>query len=170
MFAPITETEYIKNMITSIIDYAKSTVGTSISVKGKAYTITYDYDFPKVINDLETISPCLIFDHINTSHINNYGCGNYKQFNSVVRIYGFASILDTKDERIQEQLRVVLMSKIMANLSDKYAVPFKEGTTVAGRMKVNCKVNKIEPTSENLMDRYRFMAILTVTLPYARAS
>lgn len=165
----IDEDEYIKNMISSIIDYAKSTIGTTISIKGKNYAINYDYDFPKVVNNLESLVPCLIFDHLDTSHIRNYGCGNYKQFNSVVRIYGFAGITDSKDEKISEQLRVSLMAKIMANLSDKYAVPYKEANVTVGRMKVICKVSKIEALSENILDRFRFMAILGITLPYARA-
>lgn len=168
MPSSITQENYIKNLVTSLMDYTKENVGTSITVRGTAYTITYDYSFPRETTDLEAIVPCLIFEHIATSQDVDYGMGNFKMYHSSIRIWGYANSGSTNDWILDEQIRANLMSKIMAQLSDKYAIPFKEGTSTVGRLKTKCEVRKLEVVSTNILDRFRFVADVIVQLPYSR--
>jgi hypothetical protein len=164
----IDQDKYLKNLISSLIDYAKANIGTSITVKSKSYTITYNYAFPYLTDALKDKMPYIVFNHISTTQDRDYGLGNYKTYMSTFRIYGFCSV-SVDDEKLNEQVRVNLMSLIMKYFSDKYSIAYKEGTTVKGRLTSNCWARLLEPTSENLVDKFRFYADLNVKLAYLRS-
>ena len=161
----IDEEKYIKNLLTSVIDYTKTNI-PNITVSNKSYTLTYDYSFPKNPSDLETKLPCIIFDHIGTSQDKDWGMGNYKKYMTTIQIQGFAG--KGSNERINEQMRVNLMSLLMKHLSDKYAIPFKENNVEVASLQSKCSVRKLEPTSNSEVDLYRFIGELNLKLAYKR--
>jgi len=168
MVNSITEEDYIKNMTSSLIDYTKSGVGTTITINNVTYNLTYDYNFPKYTKDFENLLPIIIFDHIGTDQDTDFGLGNTKKYMSTIRIYGFCGGTKPNDERHDEEMRVKLMSLIMKNLSDKYAIPFKEGAVVKGRMETKASIKKLEATSLSVVDRHRWVADVFVKMAYKR--
>jgi len=151
---------FIDNLIDSLMNYAKSAIGESLTVDDQILTVKYEKKFPRLTQKLKELIPCLIFQHIATYY-------NEDDVFSVVKIWGYAGYEEDKNE-MNKRIRKGLMKLVVNYFSDKYKIEFKENSTTKGWMNVSCSIRKIEPTSHNIVDRYRFYASLEIHLPYVK--